>query len=131
MSTKLTIKVTKEILLRSAYCDFRKNGLVTNCAIALSIRDIFPEARVLRSFILPFYEQYVDYLQTHQRVFGTISLPTVAVDFIDKFDNAEPECRRAMEELEFEINIPECVIEKINIDEIRPLLVNHPTLQLV
>ena len=115
--TKLKIKVTKDILERSKMC---LTNVGYNCAVALAVRDIFPRAWVEDDCIMP-----VSVEQTK------IPLPESATDFISKFDRYDAEERVNMPELEFEISIPDEVIEKINIEELKPLLQNHPTLQLI
>lgn len=128
--TKLKITVTKEILERSMYCgegmasSDKKlyNHIRTNCAIALAVRDIWPKAHVDTCVIYPFGREAIS---------SMISLPEEAEEFIEKFDEYVPEARAAMEPLEFEVNVPAYVIRKINIDELRPLLENHPTLAII
>jgi hypothetical protein len=117
--TTLKIKVTKDILEKSKYCDQAASKAKYNCAVSLAIRDIFPESYVMQNYINPMVGCHV------------ISLPEEARDFIGKFDISSPEERMLMPELEFEISIQDSTIEKINIDELRPLLQNHPTLQLI
>ena len=128
--TKLKIKVTKDILERSKYCgrtvEFGRSDIHTSCAIALSLRDIFPNAYVKTNYM------YTDInLDVNNRCKLYIMLPISASDYIDKFDSTTVEERPNMPEIEFEIEIPESIIEKINIEELKPLLQNHPTLQLI
>lgn len=119
--TTLKIKVTKDILEKSKNC----NEMVgQNCAVALAVRDVFPAAHVLHHQIRPFSD---DPYLIKQRIL----LPKEATLFIIDFDRAEPGQRPYLPEIEFEIQIPDEVIEKINIDSLRPLLQNHPTLELV
>lgn len=131
---KLTIKVTKEILERSKMCGEIENSigrLNTHCAIALAARDIFPNAIVEQTYIAPFPKKFADYMGS--KAWGDqhiIELPLTAIGFISSFDRATPEVRVKMPELEFTVDIPDNVIEQINIDEIKPLLENHPTLSL-
>lgn len=120
MSTKLQITVTKEMLEKSKNCYKDVSYAKTNCAIALAIRDVFPRAEVLTTVIFP-----------DPDVRGMIKLPYEASEFIELFDDAEPEQRCEMDPISFEIDIPDTIINRINIDEIRPLLENHPTLKLV
>lgn len=120
METKLKIKVTKEILERSKMCGHTGNMLETiaeNCAVALAVRDIFPNVWVERFYI--------------KGLVKPILLPGIATNFIISFDNTTSADRPNLPEIEFEITIPDAVLEQINIEEIRPLLLNHPTLQLV
>lgn len=123
---KLTIKVTKEILERSKMCkgDDPQHDIHENCAIALAVRDIMPKAVVTRMHIKPFGWGQLFEIQP------SIPLPVAAIDFIGKFDDAIPEERVLMPEIEFDIELPEYFIDSVNIDEIKPLLENHPTLSL-
>lgn len=118
--TKLKIKVTKDILRQSAYCPSGK--LTTNCAISVAVRDIFPDAATACGFIFPFVSKTVKI---------TIALPASAVDFIKAFDATYPPLRIGLPELEFEVDIPDDVLEHIDISELKPLLEDHPTLKLV
>lgn len=114
--TKLKVKVTKEILFQSRNCGLSgKEWIVETCAISVAIRDIFPKASVSANYIRAF-----------QGTNTLIDLPPIAHEFIEEFDSSSPEMRVKMEEIEFEVDIPDVIIE-----EIRPLLEHHPTLQLV
>lgn len=128
---KLKIKVTKEILEKTGFCDqgWECGNISSNCAIAVAVRDIFPTAIVEEKFIVPFFkgEKY----SVCEPPDDSIFLPTKVSAFIRKFDGAQPHERPLMKELEFEIEISDEVLEQINIEEIRPLLVNHPNLELV
>lgn len=117
--TKLKIKVTKDILERSKMC-INDETAPTNCAIALAVRDIFPDARV-GGFNLSFDGTYKYF----------VSMPVDAILFIRRFDSTPSHLRPQLSEIEFEIEVPDEVTESINIDELKPLLQNHPNLQLV
>lgn len=119
--TKLKITVTKEILEKSKNC-LPGNSMPTNCAIALAIRDIFPNASVGTQTI-SFNTKAGD------GVF--VYTPPIATRFIGQFDIRSAKERVMLNPISFEIEVPESVIESINIDELKPLLENHPTLQLL
>ena len=120
--TKLKIKVTKDILERSKYCGFQDGLTVSeNCAVALAVRDIWPNAAVDGDNIWP--NAAVND--------GIMPLPTEVSVYIIEFDNTYPADRAKLPEIEFEIEIPDKVLESINIEELKPLLENHPTLQLI
>ena len=119
--TKLKIKVTKEILERSKYCGGGDLNVSQNCAVALAVRDIFPKAAVDGDYIWP----DADIKE------GLMPLPREVSAYIIEFDNLYPQDRPKLPEIEFEVEIPDSVIEKINIEELKPLLQNHPTLQLI
>lgn len=117
MPVKMIIKVTSEILSlsRDAWCG-------DGCAIELAVKSIFPDASVSAVSIFPFGVN---------ALCPQIPLPYVAQDFIRTFDVCQPEERVELMELDFTISIPDEIIEKIDIEVLRPLLENHPTLQLV
>ena len=127
--TRLTIKVTKDIIEKSRFCGQVKDlhNSSTHCAIALAIRDIFPDARVSPNHIYPFGPIFLNN-DDMKRVY--IQLPKEAIIFISIFDNMDACQRLELAEITFDIEIPDIVIEKIDIDELKPLLANHPTLAL-
>lgn len=120
--TKLQINVTKEVLEASKGCSSSAGIAITNCAISLAIRDVFPKASVWASHINP---------KLKEGRYDVIKLPQEARDFICEFDRLGSEGRAAMNPISFEIEIPDTVLEQINIDELKPLLENHPTLALL
>lgn len=123
MGVLLRIKVTKEILRKTMWCGTvdMPGTINENCAVAMAVRDIFPRALVWGNIVAPFGEPYVD----------SIKLPEKVTKFIDTFDTTIHKNRHDLPELEFDLEIPNEIIAKINIDEIKPLLVNHPTLKLI
>jgi hypothetical protein len=118
--TTLKIKVTKEHLAESKDCAYGKHVVGQHCAIARAVRDIWPNAAVGR------YNIYPSASQTKEN----IPMPEDAINFVSDFDDASPEQRLAMPELEFEITVPEWLIAKTDISEITRHLQNHPTLTL-
>jgi hypothetical protein len=125
--TKLKIKVTKDIYQRSMMCGVIPdiNAPITeNCAVALAIRDIFPNASVTHREIIPF-------AAVGNYDFG-ISLPHAARQLIGMFDACKntPQYRLTLPEIEFEVEIPDEVLEHIDIKEITKILTHHPYLEL-
>lgn len=118
---KLKINITKEVLKKSMWCgtekmDISKSTFISqNCAIACAICDIFPNASVAPNHIT-------------FHICSDIELPEVAQEFIVSFDilSHAPEERLNLPEFSFEIDVPESVIEQINIDDIK----NSKTLEL-
>lgn len=126
MSVKLRISVTKEILEKSKMCGVDPGEMVSsNCAIAFAVRTLFPHACVVSSAIYPYAHDLFN------NNLSDITLPLEARKFIRSFDTLTPEDRVKMEPFSFEIDIPDEVINTINIDELKPLLQNHPTLELI
>jgi hypothetical protein len=125
--TKLKIKVTKEILMKSRMCGVELSETVSsNCAIAVAVREIFPHAHVTE------YIEVWDgpFPGTDARCIGTIDLPFEALVFIKNFDDAAPWDRVGMEEIEFEVDIPNWFLKTINIDEVKELLKTSSILEL-
>jgi hypothetical protein len=124
---KLKIKVTKEILRKSAMCgeacelEMIQSELQSNCSIALACQKIFPNCAVKRHSIASSYKN------SH----WSILLPEIATAFIDHFDNTTPFKRLLMPELEFEVELNEDVLAAINIEEAREALKNSTTLELI
>lgn len=119
----LEINITKEILTRSAKCTVKDIHL--NCAIALAIQEIFPQASVGVGEIFLFRSPNVA-LQT-----AMMSLPIEAINFIYEFDGSTAKERIQMKPFKFNIDIPQQVIDEINIDEITEIIKNSSTLEMV
>lgn len=122
---KLKIKVTKEILYRSRMCGKQKNDayqdVATNCAIALAVRDIFPNAAV--------DQQQLRFYGNGDRI-NQIKLSDAVWAFVDKFDESSPSQRLRMQKISFEIDVPEVVIESIGLSEVHRILKESKTLEL-
>jgi hypothetical protein len=119
---KLKISVTKEILEESKMCGYDNPNVGRNCALALAVRDIFPSAYIRLESIS---------IKGQHDIKTQIRLPVVASIFIAEFDQNSPDERAAMQPLSFEIDIPDEVINRIDITEVTELLKDHKTLQLV
>jgi hypothetical protein len=123
---KLKIKVTKEIIEKAIWCGTESEAgyhVSENCAVALAVRDIFPKACVCHSVFYPF----------EGAMFDAIIIPPKAQDFIKHFDRLadNPEARLYMDPIEFEVDIPDSVIEHIGIDEVKKIVEKSETLELV
>jgi hypothetical protein len=137
---KLKIKVTKEILERSAMCGYRDGGpdniIGQNCAIALAVREIFPTAQVCSNFIrerwVPGTLEYcLDNPEQTPECGWFIPLPENAKKFIRAFDIYGPSIRTSLPEIEFEITLTDEVLATINIDQVKEILKSSTTLELV
>jgi hypothetical protein len=103
----LLIKITPEVLERAKMCgtDEAKSYL-TNCAIAVAIRDVFPNAKTT-SF------------EIQDREIGLcIKHSKEVLAFIDLFDNTEPDDRPFLTPLSFTVELPDEVVERIDISDI-------------
>jgi|SRR6187549_3843165 len=115
MSTKLKIKVTKNVLKQSMFCGLLDSGKITeNCAIAIAVRDVFPKASVNHTAIVYQVGDYNNDIPSIKSL-----LPYEAMHFISLFDKSSPQERVFMPELEFEVEVPDSVIDAINIDDIK------------
>lgn len=122
---RLLIKVTKEILEKSKMCGRKaSDNTGANCAIALAVRDVWPEAWVYHEKI------HTDLFGRGNAVF--IPLPYEAIAFIKHFDSLEidPEARTKMPPISFYVEVPESVIEEIGISEIERIVANSNTLEI-
>ncbi|HEY5405840.1 MAG TPA: hypothetical protein VIJ92_02085, partial [Ginsengibacter sp.] len=90
----------------------------TNCAIALTLKDIFPNVFVSGNDIYPFG---IDNKDPFDNL--TIPMPKIARDFVKVFDSlsAIHKLRLRLPEFEFSIDIPDEVISEIDIEEVTTL----------
>lgn len=123
---KLKIKVTKDILKKSMMCGTDDQLIVHGCAVALAVREIFPYASVGGDTISPYMKAMFN--PNHM-----IELPRSASCFIADFDRLrlQPEKRLDLPELEFEVSLPQSVIDAVNISELEQTLKTSETLELV
>jgi hypothetical protein len=122
MSTTLTIHITKEVLEQSKNCGIKEFAKGKTCGIAVAICHIWPKA----------------YVNTDQILFNGFgdtdllpNLPLSAQDFIRHFDLSTPEDRIKMQPFSFDIEVPDEVINQINIDEVLKLANTVTRKQLV
>ena len=89
-----------------------------NWPIAFALADIFPKVYVTNYCIFPFG---IDGDKEKEK---NIPMPLIAQQFIKLFDGFRltPNLRLLLPEFEFMVEIPDEVIEQINIDEVRELL---------
>ena len=121
MSVQFKILITKEILEKSKFCSSNdKANQVTgeNCAIAIALKDLFPNAYISNYSVSPFGRNTKKYGENLE-----ILLPPIAQHFIKLFDSlrAVPKLRLLLPEFDFEISIPDELIAKINIEEMRAI----------
>lgn len=116
---KILIKVTKDILKRSAGCRAMDGA---NCAIALAVRELFPKARIGVN-VMTFTGDTND----------TYELPENAKLFIRAFENLafRPSLRLYLEAFSFEMTVPSHVVDQIGISEAYKVLSESKTLELV
>jgi hypothetical protein len=120
MAVQFKIKVTKDILALSKECDVGDDvtAIGKNCAIALTLKDIFPNVFVSGDNIYPFGQEDKDPVHS-----VTIPMPKIARDFVKVFDSlsAIHNLRLRLPEFEFSIDIPDEIISEIDIKEVTKL----------
>lgn len=124
---KLQVNLTQQIIIESKNC---KNEPGENCAIANAIRDIFPDAMIGKDKIFfkkRLSEPFDFFFNAKDQA---IQLPLAASIFINEFDNTNPAERVKMKPMSFEINVPDSLIDDIDISEIQDILSHSKTLQL-
>jgi hypothetical protein len=122
MPTPYTVKVTRDILELSKECGTHNDidTIGSNCAIALALKEIFPDIFVSDQHIYPFG---ID--ENNETNNLTIPMPKIARDFVRVFDSlsAVHNLRPRLPEFEFSIDLPDAVIAEINIDEVKEIRV--------
>lgn len=133
---KNQIHITEEILKRSANCGTDKIG--QNCAIGLAIHDLLSDKSFVGSTKINIikegveFDKYGNYSVSQPSKPIVIDLPDEAIKFIRLFDSFTPNQRVTdIQELSFEIDVPEEVIDMINIDEVKRICEESPSLSLV
>jgi len=120
MSLQLKIAITKNVIEHCKNCgnENEEHEIGNNCAIAFALMDIFPNVYVTNYYIFPFG------IENKKEEGLKIPLPIIAQQFIKLFDGFRltPTLRLLLPEFEFTIDVPDEVIEQINIDEVRELI---------
>lgn len=118
MSVQFTISISKDILRQSKNCGHKAPENGTNCAIAIALKDIFPDVYVSADSIYPFGVSD-DFCKK-----VNIQLPPIAQQFVKLFDGfyLTPGLRLLLPAFEFRIEVTDEVINMINIDELRPVI---------
>lgn len=115
---KILIKITKDVLRRSAMC---RGNITENCAVALAVRDMFPESWMGRAYLCLSYG-YTKYYY--------ITVNNNVTQFIKSFDISTPAQRLLLPEFSFEIEVPQQLIDSIGIGEVYRILSESKTLEL-
>lgn len=120
MPAQFKIAITKEIIAQCKNCGTGNEAhrIENNCAIAFALADIFPKVYVTNLFIFPFG------IDGDKEKDMKIPIPLIAQQFIKLFDGFRltPRLRLLLPEFEFTIDIPDEVIEQINIDDVREFI---------
>ena len=119
MPTQFKITISKEIIAQCKNCGTDNDARLVenNCAIAIALADIFPAVYVTNLFIFPWG------IDRELK----IPIPTIAQQFINLFDGFRlmPGLRLMLPAFEFTIDIPDEVVEQINIEEVKVLIENN------
>jgi len=125
MGVLFKINITKEILASSKDCGINNDTetIGKNCAIAIALKDIFPEVFVTDHHIYPQGIKEADSVEDLK-----IMMPKIAQDFVRIFDSLKgiSKLRLLLPEFEFEILIPDEIISQINIDDLKAIASNNP-----
>lgn len=129
---KVLIKVTKDILIKTADCN-DMDGF--NCAVAEAVREILPTAWVSNSYIKVFTEEL--YNKNRKCNFTIvkdkgkyISMPENAKQFTKDFDKLKSKDRVKMTPFSFEIDVPNELIDDIGIKQVYKILSESKSLEL-
>ncbi len=107
---KVKIEVRKDHIDAATKCDSR------NCAIAIAVRDIFPDANVGRLKMFLAYNMYTE-----------IQLPDSARGFIRSFDAFGQKCKP----FNFEIDLSDKVIDALCMPDLLDLLKDVDNMELI
>ena len=120
MPVQFKITITKEIIAQCKNCGTGNDDrrVENNCAIAVALADIFPKVYVTDLYIFPFG------IDEDKEKDIKIPMPAIAQQFIKLFDGFRftPRLRLILPAFEFTIDIPDEVIDQINIDDVRELI---------
>ena len=119
---KLQVKVTKEILRESMYCNQQYHN---NCAIAIAIKEIFPKSET--------YGESVFILGSDSEVYPIMGLEAKhdGKEFIEKFDKSNPQKRSLMPETIVTLDITDEILEKINLEDMSNMVSKIEHLELI
>lgn len=122
---KIIVHVTREIYRKSQYCGLKGHGenVRQNCAIALAVKTIAPQAEVSC--------EYIHWLGENRLI---RELPDDAKALVTEFDrlgdNGFYSFRLELPEFSFEVDFPDELVEKIGINEVKAILEKSKTLEL-
>ncbi len=120
------LKITKDILKRSAMCGGSDTSLIShNCAFALAFRELIPNTAV--------YSEATQFNDVNFKSIKRVHNTPAQIFFIKQFDGASPPERKDMPEQEFDVEIPDEVIEHYYGDATAAAkrLINNPVLKPV
>lgn len=142
--TYVRIHVTKDILKKSMNCAtgalLKEDVIVTNCALAIAVRDILPDAAIFSDTITPF-PKWTSLKLGNENEEAVIwdaegddfPITKEMTSFITMFDNYSPKMRLRISEQSFNLLIPNWVIEQLTREHVdfAQTVIDSPTLELV
>ncbi len=121
MPVQFTIAISKDILKASKHCGIENDPdtIGRNCAIANAVCHIFPDIYVTGFDMFPFGGSEDQSIRSIR-----IPLPPVAQHFVRLFDGFRltPSLRLLLPEFEFSIDIPDELIDMIDIEEVKAII---------
>jgi hypothetical protein len=120
MPVQFNITITKDTIEHCKNCGVNDSNqdIGRNCAVAFALKDIFPDVYVTNFYIFPFG------IDPKKGKDIKIIMPLIVQQFIKLFDGfyLTPNLRLLLPEFAFTIDVPEEVIDHINIDELKELI---------
>lgn len=122
---KFKLRITKDILRKSMTCGTNyPEDVSTNCAFALAFNELVPNTSV-GLYLTWFYNE-------NSEALSYTNLTTEQISFIRQFDRlvTEPEKRLLLPEQEFDVEIPDKVINHYYGDSVKAIqhLIDNPVL---
>lgn len=134
--TTIQINITKDVLKQSMFCAVgpgKDKEVGKNCAIAVAIRSLFPNATIGSDKV--YFNLQPNDINDGRILPSALQaiLPYEASEFIAEFDvlKKAPEKRLLMKEISFPLEIPDSLIDDIGIEEIHEVLKNCETMSLL
>ncbi|HLK30890.1 MAG TPA: hypothetical protein VKT28_20100 [Puia sp.] len=112
MPVNFKIQVTKEIIAQCKEVGVLGNADIigNECPIAVAVKHIFPDVHVTNFYLFPFG------MNTENKIL----LSPIAQNFVNLFDSLSmiPRTRLLIPAFEFEIEMPDSVLEQIKIEDL-------------
>jgi hypothetical protein len=120
---KLKIKITKSVIDRSLNCGTDGRSISQSCGIAVAIRDLFPKAAIWGE----------DWTSNTSLSCQFIKSTEDMKDFVIEFDSYLGDVQKlySLVGKEFEIDIPDEIIDEIGISQATQIINTSESLELV
>lgn len=120
----IRVRITKEILEETKDCSEKKGFISQTCAVAVAVKELFPNAQVNGSQLDP-------WIGPPNREERLIELPSHVRKFIQQFDRSTSEERIRMEPISFDIQLTRMIIGAIGEEKVNHILLTSKTLERV